>query len=365
MGRNAHLLGRIAVSDRYEKRTEASNDRKHRFSSFTHIQDRRIRLLLNAVVEMKSSQSTASSIRPNVNELRKWTQERSARIGEPLPPDATFSDIMKVYLHHTQDCCPPEGGLGGFGNVVDDHVSSRAKYPMAKLRWNAYTLQKIRDKFSYAGDKKQMHQPALFTHDDISRIQKQRRYISAYALLMYANLHAYCLTYLHRHPSDWHFSTTEVIVYLAFILGSTIACIVFVAWFCSLLLAVALVKDAIRDLHLQIYNWARNQGAQANHKTVTPLDTWELQVHSPAVELAHYLLPALSAWSGGIGPTFICSWLFCFLSLPMAARSVSAFCIYIIQLIIAFSPCYYCGVIMLHVNTYCVRVSQQAAHVCS
>jgi hypothetical protein len=107
------------------------------------------------------------------------------------------------------------------------------------------------------------------------------------------------------------------------VIGCGVATFIFASWFCSLLLAVALVTDEINDLRTRALNWATgahdgDEGGSMGGSRAA----WYLQVQNPVLELAHTTLPALSAWGKAIGHTFVCFWAFALLSLPLAARQV-------------------------------------------
>eukprot|EP01047_Picozoa_sp_COSAG01_P051594 COSAG01_NODE_5342_length_4324_cov_2.688521_3_plen_367_part_00 len=315
-----------AASEVFISKYEAEHQKRtsKEFLSYSHVQDRRIRVFLDAMQELDVSDLDKSCATTDLHDgraakLEQWTRNRSAQVGDELPANATWSFVFKEYLHHQQDCCAPEGCLGTIGDSLEDYLDSRdgsfVKHPLAKLRWNAFTKTRIRDKNSYSSEKKQMHLPSLFTHEDYERVQRERRFVSSYALLMCVTLHGY--VWVHLRMVDANMSGTEVIAYAVFMCATILAFGIFVAWFCSLLLAVSLVRDGIRDLREEAFGWAR-----ANNQKHREVDNWELRVQAPSAELANYILPALSAWAGGIGPTFVCVWLFCFLSLPLAARCV-------------------------------------------
>jgi hypothetical protein len=333
MPRLASTVSKIfsKYTKREKKEQEATihdiDSRFHYKRQFTHVEDRRIRFLLRAMDEIKShsidrSKPSASRLNGVDLKLKEWTLNRSEMIGEVLPSDPTMHFVIRQYLHHRQDCSPPEAGPGSIGDTLADYMDSYdgsfAKYPLAKLRWIAFTPNPVRDKNSYSNEKKQMHLPSLFTHDDYHRVQQERRVVSIYSTLVWATLHGYVLVHLRVIGTEM--MALEWIVYLLFMVGTVVAWAIFVAWFCSLLLAAALVKDGIRDLRLKAFNWAHE--IQKNPQKRCLLDDWDTAITIPSIELADKILPALSAWSGGIGPTFVCIWAFCFLTLPLATRCV-------------------------------------------
>jgi hypothetical protein len=122
-------------------RVNSRDNMQRCLTDFTHVSDRRIRFLIDAVIDMKSNGASASC---NDERLRWWTARRSEAIDEPLPPRAAFSAILRRYLHHMQDVSPPPGGLGGMSSkLAQDFFEARdrtyLRYPLQKLRWSDFT----------------------------------------------------------------------------------------------------------------------------------------------------------------------------------------------------------------------------------
>eukprot|EP01043_Picozoa_sp_COSAG02_P028675 COSAG02_NODE_1749_length_11069_cov_88.967274_9_plen_290_part_00 len=175
------------------------------------------------------------------------------------------------------------------------------------------------------------------THEDIAKLQRARRTVSWLGLAMYATHVGYAYLYLWPRGTrtdsaidtgDGNSKISSELVDSAavvlMVLGCGVATFIFASWFCSLLLAVALVTDEINDLRKRALNWAAGTHDDDDHAGLQggSRASWYLQVQNPVLELAHTTLPALSAWGEAIGSTFVCFWLFALLSLPLAARQV-------------------------------------------
>ena len=109
-------------------------------------------------------------------------------------------------------------------------------------------------------------------------------------------------------------------------------------WFLSLLLAVSLATDAIKDTSkgAEAYSPSRgvlSDGSDVEHaKPLAPamlrsrthgthrfVRNWYELVQRPCLELVNTTLPALSAaWGSTMGITFICGWAFALLNVPLA-----------------------------------------------
>ena len=324
MPRLASALGKAFESREKERELGEQKYKQNEIVSFTHVQDRRIRLLINAMAEMKKFESDPSAASDFLRyhsavQLQAWTRNRSVQLGDELPSDAPMSHIIKEYLHYHQDCCAPKGSLGALPTTLADYERDRdgqtVPHPLAKLRWSDFTLRRVRDQNVYTKEMIQMHLPSLFTHEAYESLQHRRLYVTFCTLLIWVPVHG--MIYAHLGNSDAKITVTEWIFLALLQVGTVLACVISIAWSCSLLLAIEFVKDVIQDLRVRAFRWA-----QDHHQKLCQVDNWELHIQAPAVELANYILPALTAWGGGILSTVVCVWLFCFLSLPLASWCV-------------------------------------------
>ena len=87
------------------------------------------------------------------------------------------------------------------------------------------------------------------------------------------------------------------------------------AWFLSLLLGVALATDAVDDVKNAANEWKPGRGAIDHRRR----GNWYELVQRPALELVNTTLPSLSAWGTTIFASFVTSWAFALLSIPLAA----------------------------------------------
>eukprot|EP01044_Picomonas_judraskeda_P011121 COSAG03_NODE_1486_length_3996_cov_7.419040_3_plen_1027_part_00 len=224
-------------------------------------------------------------------------------------------DVLKKFLYTAQ--CQRQQPFHTLGSARKDDPGEECG-ALSRLRWSGA--------FKHGNGKAKYTCPSLtvFTQHAQAQVKLMYDVTTSVRYLLWFSFWGYMGLYWlpelieHTIGDDDSISLWLVVLeWVAFVLAlwiSYIAVIVMAAWTLSLLLAVALVNDAIVDLRHSATEWQHHLRATDDAE----YDAWSIRIQLPALELVHTTLPALSAWGGTMSVAFGCFWLCAFCTLPVA-----------------------------------------------
>ena len=223
------------------------------------------------------------------------------------PNDSTVDSQLADCLNREQDLIPPPHVIGYPHKTRLPNPTCSA---LGRLRWSScYWLDSaLRVQRMDKTSSNQRPSLTLIDRDSHASLERWRNVVIASTLIMFASICRYVIVLWPGGDSREH-SAVAVCVLVAI----AISMFFFAAWGISLVLAVGLVKDALKDLGENCARWLPIYGVSIIK------DGWAPLIQRPALELVHTTLPALSAWETSVCWICLSHLMFGVFSLPLAA----------------------------------------------